>query len=54
MNEHDLDVQRRRRAAKLPKEGLIAMIDEREVTERGCTEHQDQSDGADGQAVDSQ
>ena len=50
MNEHDLDVQRRRRAAKLPKEGLIAAIEEKkEDANDGRTEHQDQSTDADSQ-----
>ena len=55
MNEHDLDVQRRRKAAKLPKEGLIAAIEEKkEDTNDGCDKHQNQSNNKAGNAVDSQ
>ena len=50
MNEHDLDVQRRRRAARLPKEGLIAAIEEKkEGTNDGRNKHQNQSTDADSQ-----
>ena len=54
MNEHDLDVQRRRRAARLPKEGLIALVDVSEVMDDGRNKHQNQSNNKDGNAVDSQ
>jgi hypothetical protein len=50
MTEHDLDVQRRRRAAKLPQFGPIENIEEKEVTEDGRADETAQKDGDAGEA----
>jgi hypothetical protein len=51
MTEHELDVQRRRRAAKLPKEGPIAIIvEDQEVVDDGRTENQTASPATAGDA----